>query len=243
QLDVTVQVAAIYSVGLGDLGQYVERFAAEHPGTRVQVEYLHPDRVVERVRDGSADLGLVSFPRRSARLLALPWRGEEVGLACRPGHALARNLAVQPAQLQGEKFVAFCKGLSVRRAVDRFLREHGVAVEVAMEFDNIESIKKAVEIASGVALLPEPTLQREVRAHSLVALPLYGCRLVRPVGIIHGRHHHLSAAALRFIDLLRQDGTGSPEPLPFAGGARAHDRANGSPRVRNGAARTSTKDR
>jgi DNA-binding transcriptional LysR family regulator len=236
-------VAAIYSVGLSDMGQYVERFAALQPHASAHVEYVHPDRVYEKVLEGTADLGLVSFPRRSSKLTALPWREEEMVLACPPGHALARNLAVAPAQLAGEKYVAFCKGLPIRREVDRFLRDHGAAVEVAMEFDNIESIKKAVEIASGVALLPEPTLQREVRARTLVAVPLYGCRLVRPVGIIHGRHHHLSAAALRFIELLRQDGTGSPEPLPFANGARTDDRANGSPRVRNGAARTSTKDR
>jgi DNA-binding transcriptional LysR family regulator len=243
RLDVTVQVAAIYSVGLGDLGRYVERFAALQPEARVQVEYLHPDRVYERVGDGSADLGLVSFPRRSAKLLALPWREEEMVLACPPGHALARNLAVQPAQLQGEKFVAFCKGLSVRREVDRFLRDHGVAVEVAMEFDNIESIKKAVEIASGVALLPEPTLQREVRARTLVAVPLYGVRLVRPLGIIYARHHHLSTAALRFIDLLRQGCADGAAPVPFADGARPRARANGSHRSRNGAARSSRKDR
>src|SRR3954463_8566204 len=51
----TVRVAAIYSVGLGDMGQHVERFRAEHPGARVQVEYLHPDQVYHRVRDRQAD--------------------------------------------------------------------------------------------------------------------------------------------------------------------------------------------
>ena len=57
-------MAAIYSVGLGDMGQYVERFQAEHPTAKVQVEYLHPDQVYQRVRDKQADFGLVSFPGR-----------------------------------------------------------------------------------------------------------------------------------------------------------------------------------
>src|SRR5207253_10670478 len=125
---------------------------------------------------------------------------------------LAQNLAVPPKQLAGEKYVAFQKGLTIRRQVDRFLRSQGVAPAVACEFDNIENIKKAVEI-EGVALLPEPTLRREVQAGTLVALPLVGCRLVRPLAIIHHRQHQLSASARRFMDLLRQpDESASPGP-------------------------------
>src|SRR5271166_5497100 len=88
QLAGTVHVAAIYSVGLGDMGQYVQKFKAEHPDVSVYLEYLHPDRVYEKVCDGAADLGLVSFPRRSPKLDSVPWREEEMVLACSPVHPL-----------------------------------------------------------------------------------------------------------------------------------------------------------
>jgi DNA-binding transcriptional LysR family regulator len=203
ELESTVQVAAIYSVGLGDMGQYVERFQKVQPHARVHLEYLHPDRVYERVLDGTADFGLVSFPRKARDLICLPWRDEEMVLACSPGHPLAGCRTVRPGQLAGERYVGFDKHLGIRKEVDRFLREHEVEVQVSMEFDNIENIKKAVEIAAGVALLPEPTIRHEVEAGTLVAVPLSGCRLVRPLGIIQNRHHKLSATALRFRDLLR----------------------------------------
>src|SRR5262245_22677585 len=58
QLAGTVQVAAIYSVELGDLEHYVHQFTAEQPDVKVHLEYLHPDRVYEKVGDGTADLGL-----------------------------------------------------------------------------------------------------------------------------------------------------------------------------------------
>ena len=169
-----MQVAAIYSVGLGDMGQFVERFQAQQPGSQVHVEYLHPDRVYEKVLDGTADFGLVSFPRKTRDLNALPWRDEEMVLACAPDHPLALYKTVEPPQLDGVKFVGFDRELTIRREVDRFLREQGVTVEVVMEFDNIENIKKAVEISAGVALLPEPTLRREVQAGTLAARPLLG---------------------------------------------------------------------
>jgi DNA-binding transcriptional LysR family regulator len=202
QLAGIVQVAAIYSVGLGDMGQFVECFTAQHPEAKVHVEYLHPDRVYERVREGPADLGLVSFPRKSSRLAAVPWRQEEMVLVCSPQHPLARNLAVKPEQLAGEKYVHFTKELRIRREVDRFLREQGAAVEVVAEFDNIENIKKAVEIGAGLALLPEPTIRPEVAGRTLAARPLFGGRLVRPLGILHRRSSRLSPTAQGFLDLL-----------------------------------------
>jgi DNA-binding transcriptional LysR family regulator len=204
EVDATIQVAAIYSVGLGDMGQHVGRYESLHPGTKVHIEYLHPDRVYERVLNQTADLGLVSFPRRSRDLLLLPWRDEPMVLACSPHHPLAALRSVKPAQLAGEKFVGFDRELTIRREVDRFLREQEVSVEAVMEFDNIENIKKAVEIGAGVALLPEPTFRREVEAGTLAAIPLGGCRLVRPLGIIYSRHHRLNTTILRFIDLLRE---------------------------------------
>ena len=202
QLARTIRVAAIYSVGLGDMGQSVQRFQTAHPDVRVHLEYLHPDRVYERVREGTADLGLVSFPRTVAKLTSMPWRDEEMVLACSPVHHLAPRLGIRPYELQGVKYIHFDKDLVIRREVDRFFRDHGINVEVVLEFDNIENIKKAVELGAGVALLPEPTLRREVEEHSLVARPLIGCRLVRPLGVIHRRHLKPSNSALQFVEML-----------------------------------------
>jgi len=244
QIAGTLQVAAIYSVGLGDMGQLVERFQAALPSVKVQLEYLHPDRVYEKVLDGTADLGLVSFPRKLPKLTTVPWREEEMVLACAPHHPLAKGPAVPMSNLEGEKYIHFDKDLGIRRVVDRFLREHGVHVDVVHEFDNIENIKKAIEIDAGVALLPEPTLRREVRGRTLVAVPLAGAPLTRPLGIIH-RRQPLSSGARRFIELLCEP-EAAPGPRSSARGARVNGvhpatpvpRANHS---RNGTARAPRK--
>jgi DNA-binding transcriptional LysR family regulator len=240
-LAATVQVAAIYSVGLGDLGQRVARFTGCHPHADIRIEYLHPDRVYEKVLEGTADIGMVSFPRKTRELTVLPWRDEEMVLACPPRHPLAGQATIRLVELTDVKYVGFDRGLVIRREVDRFLREHGVAVAVALEFDNIESIKKAIEDGAGVALLPAPTLQREVQMGALVTLPLAGCRLVRPLGIMHRRQYAPSATAAGFIDMLRQENEAASESLPdggrFASGNGRRPRANGTHRGRNGATR------
>ena len=241
-IDRTIQVAAIYSVGLGDMSLYVERFEAAEPGVHVQIEYLHPDRVMERVLDGTADLGLVSFPRNSTRLNSLIWREEPMVLACSPRHPLARHSTVRPRDLNGQRYIHFDRNLIIRREVDRFFREHGVTVELVHEFDNIENIKEAVVVGAGVALLPEPTLRREIKARTLVTVPLSGARLVRPLGIIHRRRRQLSGASLRFIAML-QSGIDSSERPGDAGQSISSFSAKTEHHGRNGARRKARKAR
>jgi DNA-binding transcriptional LysR family regulator len=198
----SVMVAAIYSVGLSDMGQYVRRFQGELPKAQVHIDYLHPDRVYERVMGGDADLGLVSYPKKTPNLASVSWREEEMVLACTPKHPLASRLALPMKELDGQAYVHFDRNLIVRRRVDKFLREHKVDVNVVAEFDSIENIKQAVSIGAGVALLPEPTIRREVKARTLVGVPLFGCEFTRPLAIIHRRGNRLSAAASRFMQLL-----------------------------------------
>jgi len=204
QTSATVQVAAIYSVGLRDMNQYINRFSALLPGSTVHIEYLHPERVYERVMQGRSDLGLVSYPRKSRELVAFPWRQEEMVLACAPNHPLAKLKSVKISQLEGVKYIGFDRDLVIRRHVDRFLRQYGVSVDIVLEFDNIENIKKAIEESGGVSLLPEPMLTKEVNAGTLAGVRLANAALIRPLGIIYRRTHPLTRAAQQFITLLRE---------------------------------------
>jgi len=210
QLALTVRVAAIYSVGLGDMGQHVEQFETRHPHVKIQIDYLHPDQVYERIIEGTAELGLVSFPRKARELTVLSWREEEMVVACAPGHPLASLKSVPLDRLVGEKYIAFDPGLVIRRQVDRFLRDRDIEVAVVHAFDNIESIKKDIEVGAGIALLPEPLLRQEVSSGTLRAIRLAGDRLIRPLGIIHRRRHALGKAAQDFINLIRANGNQAP---------------------------------
>ena len=229
----TVGVASIYSVGLHHMSQFVHTFAALYPGANVRLEYLHPTRVLETVTSGGVELGLISFPKKWLDLTVIPWREEEIVLAVHPSHKFAKLDEVDIHALDGETFVGYDPDLSIRRAIDRSLRYHDVGVRVALEFDNIENIKRAVEIPAGVALLPEPTVAREVAAGTLVAIRITGQdprhRLKRPLAIIHRRHEQLGLTATRFLKLLREgeesgdietEATAALAPLESSAGAQ-----------------------
>ena len=237
----TVRLAAIYSVGLHDLSQYVDRFRALVPGAGIDLEYMHPDEVSRRILNDQSDLGLMSFVTPGRDLIAIPWQRQLMVVACPPTHRFAQLAAeqggVRPADLAGERFVAFDRKLPVRRAVDRFLRRYDVEVDVTAEFDNIETIKQAVDEGAGVAVLPEPTLRREVQRRTLAQacfiLPPGSPTLVRPLSIVHRRSRRLNTAVADFITLL-QNGTGDAPgrsvcaPLEAGTRRRAGDRGASS---------------
>src|SRR5574341_1391754 len=200
----TVRVAAIYSVGLHDVSRHMQRFMSLYPEARVQLECLHPHKVVEAVLEGEADVGIMSYPPSDRALSVVPLRAEPMAFVCHPSHRFARRRRVAPADLNGETFVAFDPDLTIRKAIDRALRQHNVKVNVAMEFDNIETIKQAIIIDAGVSILPRHTVQKEVGIRTLAAVPLALPDLVRPVGIIHRRQKPLTPTVSRFIQLLKE---------------------------------------
>lgn len=196
-------VASIYSVGLAHMSGYLREFLAAHPQADVRLEYLHPHRVYEAVDSGQADLGLVSYPEESRSLAAIVWREEPMAVVCHPSHPLAQRSSIRLEALRGEPMVAFQTGLAIRERIDQVFADQGVEVEIALEFDNIETIKRAIEIGTGISLLPLPTVEGEISAGTLAAVSVAGQRLVRPLGIIHRRDRELSETASLFVELLK----------------------------------------
>src|SRR5215510_4436178 len=214
----TVRVAAIYSVGLHEVSRHMQRFMSLYPAARVQLECLHPHKVVEAVLEGEADVGIMSYPPGNRALSIVSLRDEPMSFVCHPSHRLARRKTVLPADLNGERFVAFDPELTIRKAIDRALRQRNVKVQIAMEFDNIETIKQAIIINAGVSILPRHTVQGEAAARTLAVVPVAIPGLVRPVGIIHRRNKPLTPTATRFIELLKDE---ADEPLAASRSAEA----------------------
>jgi len=173
-----VRVAAIYSVGLHDMSRCMQDFMRSYPKAKVRLEYLRPNKVYDAVLNSEADLGIVSYPQGSPDLNVIPLRSERMVVVCHPDHPLNQHKTLTAEQLQDVDFIGFDRDLSIRKEIDRHLRQHVVGVRMVMEFDNIETIKQAVEIGAGVSILPEPTVRDDVRNGTLAAIPLIEPELI-----------------------------------------------------------------
>lgn len=204
QVEGTVRVASIYSVGLSEMAQLEEEFSRRQPKAQLEVEYLRPEKVYSTVLADGADLGLVSYPEPSREITVIPWRQEQMVVAAGPEHPLAQRGRIRAEDLNGVDFIGFDDDLPIRREVDRFLREHGIEVTQALHFDNLQMIKEAVAHHAGVSILPGRILRDEVAQGRLVAIPMAESELYRPLGIIHRKKKHFHSAAQAFLELLRE---------------------------------------
>ena len=222
-----VRVAAIYSVGLLQMDAYARRFHELYPETELELDYLHPDAVSARILSNEADLGLVSFARTSSEISVIAWQEQPIALVTPPGHRLAGEETIPVPEIHGENFVAFTPELRIRRQIDRWLKRLKVSVNVVHEFDNIENIKRAVEIGAGLALLPLATVRRELAAGTLRSVALRDITWSRPLGIVHKRNRTMKTAVLKLVELLGAELPGDGEIDAGVDGSRGNT-GNGS---------------
>ncbi|MGA2658878.1 MAG: LysR family transcriptional regulator [Verrucomicrobiota bacterium] len=200
----TIRLATVYSIGLHDLPPYLKQFLKSYPGANVHVEYRHARQIYEDIFSNVVDLGLVAYPAHARNLEVVPLRKDPLVLICHPNHPFAKRKNLKLKALDGQKFVGFQRDIPTRKALDRLFKEHRVTVDYVTEFDNVETVKRAVEIDYGLAIVPKTTIAQEVANQTLVALHFEEGDFPRPLALIHTRSKVLSPAMKKFIALLKE---------------------------------------
>jgi DNA-binding transcriptional LysR family regulator len=200
----TIRVATIYSIGLHDLPPYVKKFMRSYPTVNVHVEYRRANQVYEDVLGNVVDMGLVAYPTKDAKLEIIPLRKDALVLICHPQHPFAKLKNVKLKSLVGQKFVGFEPDIPTRKALDKILREYHVTVNNVMEFDNIETVKRAVEIDAGVSIVPQGTVTQEINKQTLAAVTLEDGSFYRPIAALYKKNKVLSPAMKQFLALLKE---------------------------------------
>ena len=202
----TIHISTIYSIGLHELPPYITKFLKEYPSVNVRVEYRRSNLVYEDILHNSVDLGLIAFPTKMRQLDVIPFLEDRLVLICNPENPLAKKKSVEIADLAGEKFIGFDQDIPTRKATDQMFRDGKVDLEPVMEFDNIETVKRAVEINAGISIVPSATVKQETKQGALKAVPIKGANVTRPLAIIHRKGRVLTPAMKKFIGTL----TGKP---------------------------------
>jgi DNA-binding transcriptional LysR family regulator len=200
----TIRVATIYSIGLHDLPPYLKRFLKAYPTVNVHVEYRRANQVYEDVMGNVVDVGLVAYPTRDSKLEVFALRKEPLVLITHPGHPLAKQKSIKLKALSGQKFIGFQPDIPTRKALDKILKESNIEVQHVMEFDNIETVKRAVEIDAGVAIVPYGTVVQEVAKQTLAQIGVDEPDFFRPLAAIYKKNKVLSPAMKQFLSILKE---------------------------------------
>jgi DNA-binding transcriptional LysR family regulator len=202
--DHRINVAAIFSIGMHSLPDYVKKFMVSYPNVNVHLEYFRADKIYELLLNGEVDIGLVAVPKKDKRLEVYDFEEETLVLVCSPKHPLAKESEIDIHKLQFERFIAFEREVPTRIWIDGILSRYNTVVRPVMEFDNTETIKRAVEINAGVSILPETVVLQEVAGGSLKTVPLSNERFVRPTGILVRKGKIFSQAGRYLVELLKK---------------------------------------
>ena len=197
-----IRVATIYSVGLHELPPYMKRFLSTYPTVNVHLEYRRSNLVYEDVLHNIVDLGIVAYPTKNRELEYIPFLEDELVLIASPEHPLAKREVVDLKELPEHAYIGFDNDIPTRKATDQIFRDARINILPVMEFDNIETVKRAVEINAGVAIIPRGTVHQEIEKGLLVAMNFKGKRFLRPIFLIHRKGRILTPAMEKFIGLL-----------------------------------------
>ena len=201
----TIRISTIYSIGLHELPPFIKKFLHDFPSVNVRVEYRRSNLVYEDILHNSVDFGLVAFPVKQRQIEVLPFRNDHLVLITHPQHGLARRSEVEVKDLATQKFIGLDPDIPTRKAIDQIFREHKLEVEPVMEFDNIETVKRAVEIDHGIAIVPQATVLQEAKQGTLAVLPFKDKQFTRPLAILHRKGRVLTPAMKKFIETLGLD--------------------------------------
>ncbi len=212
-----VRLAAIYSVGLYELDPFLKKFLKKHPKIDVQIEYGRASKIYQDVVNDSIDLGIVAYPPQKPQLSSISMSEDELVLIYRPDHPFAKRESISLKQLDSQPFVAFHREIPTRKAIDEIFKRNGVSVITKAEFDNIELIKRAVEIGLGISIVPSVTVRSEIQAGLLKAIALSEGPFMRPIAVLYRRGRSLPLGVRKFVDVLTGD---TAQPIPESAHSR-----------------------
>jgi LysR family transcriptional regulator, transcriptional activator of the cysJI operon len=199
----TTTVSTIYSVGLHELRNVQKQLLKTHPKVNMRLNYRRNDQVYDDVILGAAEIGIVAYPQPRAGVDIHPFRDDKLAVVCSPNHPLASKSKVSLTALSGVPFIAFDREAPTRKALDRLFREKNLDVEPVMEIDNIETIKRAVEMGIGVAILPVATVASEVSQGTLLSKPFAEGPVSRPIGLLIRKGKYLDRASSAVLEAFK----------------------------------------
>lgn len=199
-----IRLAAVQSVGFHELPPFLRIFQSRYPGVKLETEYLRSSQVYDRVAQRDVDFGLVAFPANRRGIQVEIISSDRLVLICAPSHRFAKRRKIAPADLADEPFISFDPDLPTRKVIDRILKKHQVIIKPAFEFDNIETVKRVVEVEDGVSIVPETTVARERRDGLLATVEVAAEGMQRSIGVLYRKETRMALQKQRFLELLRE---------------------------------------
>lgn len=199
----SLNVGATLTIGNYLATLLIGSFMQRHPECRVKLHVQNTAHIVQQVAQHELDLGLIEGDCQHPEIEVLPWVEDELVVFCAPQHALSSQGAVSMEQLSREAWILREQGSGTRRTFDHAMRHHPTKLNIRLELEHTEAIKRAVESGLGIGCISRLALRDAFRRGSLVAVPTPELDLTRQFFFIWHSLKYQTAAMREFIDQCR----------------------------------------
>jgi DNA-binding transcriptional LysR family regulator len=201
-------LAVVGTLASTTLTAQLRTFREAYPNVALQLRTALSQEVSALVRRGDATLGLRYDLDPHPDLVCATIHEERMVPVCAPSHRLARARRLEPKALAGEAWITFpprpgSSGEPYASALTHRLAACGLAAAEIIPIDSLTAQKRMVEAGFGLALLPESSVDEELRTQTLRVLKVAAMRVTIPVVLVHRRRAYLSGAARELMAALR----------------------------------------
>lgn len=183
---------------------HIESYRELYPGVKVEIRRSLSSRIPEAVRNGSLDLGAISYDPADPNLTTEEIYNDRLTFIVSPKHRLAGRRTVRITELGMETFIAHNVVSPYRQSVIDTFRRYQVPLNMGVEMPTIETIRKLVQLNLGVAFLPKMCVEQEIAAGVLKEVPVEEIQMERKIRLVYAAKRQLSYAAQAFLEVVNR---------------------------------------
>jgi DNA-binding transcriptional LysR family regulator len=187
-------------------------FRRLYPQVQVNIYRNFSHKIVEKLQEGTLEVGIVSLPRAMRGLEIIPIFSGELKVILPADHPLVGRKEITPEEISFYPLLLPKTGRT-RKLIEDLLRPHKKSIQVSMELASVEIIKKYVAAGIGISLLPEAFARAEVAAGTLKLVSVQGTKLFRELGLAYRRASDLSVPAKTFMQIVKESVCTPPRVL------------------------------
>ena len=199
-----MKIGATLTVGNYLATLLVARFLQEHPESRIQLQVHNTSTIVQQIVNHELDLGLIEGDCNHPDIEVQPWIADELVVFSAPNHPLTNIGKISIEQLLQEPWILREKGSGTRETFDRALHNNHARLNIRLELEHTEAIKRAVESGLGIGCISRLALKDAFRRGSLVPLDTPGLNLSRYFYFLWHKQKFQTTGMREFIALCRK---------------------------------------
>lgn len=197
-----IHILSIYTMGLYQLNPIMQHLLKKYPGININLEYSHSDTIYEAIKAGTADFGLVAYPKPKLGMIVKIFAHEELVLVQSNKHNFFKKKNVQLQDLNNVRFIGFDPKTLTGETIHKYLAAKGIKLNIIKEYENIETIKNAINVGMGCSILPKSTVTQEIQAKTFDMIKVKGLDIKRPLAIIHNSNKVFSNSTRLFYEMI-----------------------------------------